>query len=527
MPDFDNQPNDSQTTQAVEVRVSYEYLRLSEDLQARLRAIEDNSRIAVTLLRLANRVSSCVPKMVNNINLLGVSVDDPTKISYLNFGRIDNAHENNQATRLWDDKNYRYHSSAGKVVRKLFESIYVNTLQPNLGALLCLIDEELIHRNGHRETEVVHDTIAKLFTEADYDEFNNLFRIEGFRQGDAGEVIYVKGHWIANFYHEKNYASLSGSLGNSCMRYERTQKFLQIYTQNHSVCKLAILLNKEGKLQGRALVWTIDGKDYYDRIYATSDLIQDRMKAFFLVKGLGTCYNGYSSYETVSLQCDTTNLDVNKRVLLTHDYYPYMDSLRFLDDEHSVLSNSDLKMGGSYWILNDTAGRYEEYGSNTTECSCCGRSDHDDNMCWIDASGDSNYHETLCDTCAVYSDYHNGYITRDDAHFVESISGWAMQSETTLDYTGDYILTRDSIELVDGSYASDSDEDLVQYNDGDYFILGNSEYDYVEYGDEYYKPEDCVETKDGITVPEALTIEHNGEIWLKSEFEEEQNLNLI
>ena len=32
MPDFDNQPNDSQTTQAVGVRVSYEYLRLSEDL---------------------------------------------------------------------------------------------------------------------------------------------------------------------------------------------------------------------------------------------------------------------------------------------------------------------------------------------------------------------------------------------------------------------------------------------------------------------------------------------------------------
>ena len=528
MPDFDNHLNHYESTEAVAVRVCYEYLRLSDDLVARLQAIKDNSRVAVTLLNLTNRVSSCVPNLVNNINMLGVSIDDPTKISYLNFGRIQAAYDARQTEKIWNDKNYRYHSSAGKVVRKLFDSIYVNTLQPNLGSLLCLIDEELIHRNGHRETEVVHDTIGKLFTEADYNEFNNLFRIEGFRQGDAGEVIYVKGHWIAHFYHEKNYASLSGTLGNSCMRYQRTQSFLDIYTHNPSVCKLAILLNKDGKLQGRALVWTVDDKDYYDRIYATSDLIQDRMKAFFLVKGLSTCFHGYSSYESIYLEGDSISLDVNKRVLLTHDQYPYMDSLKYLNEDHSILSNKESDMDGRYFILNDTSGRYEEYGGGTEECSCCGREAHVDDMCWIDVRNDDNHNQNLCDNCAIYSDYHTGYITRDDAAYVEYLNTWVLTSELTQDYNNEYIPTRDAVELIDGSYALPNDPDLVQYSDGDYFILGNDDYQYFEYNDEYYKPECCVETKDAEMVPEFLTIvDEEGQVWLRSEFEQQQNLNLI
>jgi len=75
MPDFDNHLNHSESTEAVAVRVCYEYLRLSDDLVARLQAIKDNSRVAVTLLNLTNRVSSCVPNLVNNINMLGVSIE--------------------------------------------------------------------------------------------------------------------------------------------------------------------------------------------------------------------------------------------------------------------------------------------------------------------------------------------------------------------------------------------------------------------------------------------------------------------
>jgi hypothetical protein len=526
MPDFDNQPNDSETTAAVEVRVNYEYLRLSEDLKSRLRAIQENSRVAAVVLHLAERVSSCVPDLVNNINFLGVSVDDPTKISYLNFGRIVSAYSNGQGHRIWEDKNYRYHSSAGKVVRKLFDSIYVNALQPNLGALLCLIDEELIHRNGHRSTEVVHDTIGKLFTETDYDQFNNLFRVEGFRQGDGAEVVYVKGHWIQELYLEQNYASLSGSLGNSCMRYTRTNKYLEIYAKNPSICKLAVILNQEGKVQARALVWTVEGKDYYDRIYAASDLIQDRMKAFFLVNGIDTCYNGYSGFKTVNIIEDPNNKDFDKRVLLSFDKYPYMDSLKYLDSSRNNLSNSDFNMeAGEYCILNGTDGNYEEVGSHLTECYCCGCETHVDDIIHIDFRRDDNYGENLCSTCGVYSEYHSAYITARDC--VEINDDYVLPAYTRVDYTGMHIISENAVELVDGRYADHDDDNLAEYDDGDAFILNNSAYQYVEYDGAYYKPEYCVETKDGEMVPTELTTEYEGKVWLTTELDSHLNLNLI
>lgn len=281
MPDLDVQPN---LTEGTELVITYDYLNISQDLRNRLVAIDEN-RIAATILKLTNGIGACIPKVPANLNYLGVSIDDPTKISYVSFDRVDKAYSNGQGHRIWEDKDYRYHSGAGKVIKKLLSSI------PNRICLLDFIRQELEFK-GKSMDEVTITNLQELFTEAEFDQFNNLFRIEGFRQGDSGEVIYVKGHWIAELYHEKNYASNSGNLGNSCMRYDRTNEFLDIYTKNLNSCKMAVLLNQDGKVQARALVWTVDNVEYYDRIYATSDLIQDRMKAFFLVKGIETCYPG-------------------------------------------------------------------------------------------------------------------------------------------------------------------------------------------------------------------------------------------
>jgi hypothetical protein len=510
----------------VEKPISYERLQFSEDLRQRLTAITRSSFIARILCLTQESCERVIADTNAGMNYFGVSIDDPTKISYLTYDRVYSCYSKGESHRIWNDKDYRYHSGAGKVVRKLLASIPVNLSPPDND-----FDRRIHYCITENKPELFerHVTnLSDLFTEADFDGFNSLFRTEGFRQGDTGEVIYVRGHWIAELYHEKNYASFSGTLGNSCMRYERTNKYLDIYVKNPSICKLAVLLNKEGRVQGRALVWTKDGVDYYDRIYYTSDLIQDRMKAFFLTQGIETCYPGYSNYKKIRFDEDTTNTDFDKRVILRHDNYPYMDSLKFLEENQSFISNCDIQLKGSgYYILNDTSGQYEDVSSNTIECNHCGREVQEDDSVYVDNSNDENHNCSLCTDCGVYSEYHNTYITREYAVYVDSVDSWVIRDYAVEDYSGEYIVPRDAIVLIDGRYADHDDGNLEQYVSGEYFILNSSSYEYVEYNNQYYKVEDCEETRDGVLVPSQYTAEHNGEVWLHSDLEDHLNLNLI
>ena len=518
--------------QTVEETITYDSIRLSNDLINRIVAIKEKSLLARFILDLTLTCDPIIGDVKSHLNYLGVSVDDPTKISYLTYDRVKSAISTGNPDRIWEDKNFRYHSSAGKVVRKFLETIIVeNGLYKrndvSYSSVHTCIYNLLLSKGVYEVPEGVYN-LSTLFTEADYNDFNNVFRIEGFRQGDAGEVIFVKGHWIAELYHEKNYASLSGTLGNSCMRYERTNQYLDIYTKNPSICKLAALLNTQGKLQGRALVWTVDGVDYYDRIYATSDLIQDRMKAFFLINKIETCYPGYSGYKEVTISENLDLKDFDKRVILNHQYYPYMDSLKYLNETKTVLSTEQYKVDGSqYFILNCTGGGYESSRGSTFDCSCCGRETDEDELCHIDVRRDDNYGEDLCSGCAVFSDYHSGYITRDEAVWIEGTE-WVSRDIAISDYDGEWILEDEALQLYDGTYAHHQDPDLAEYeNDRGYFILSSTAFDYVEYNSEYYHPDDCVETRDGETTPAYLTTEHEGEVWLTENLKEHLNLNLL
>ena len=528
MPEFESE---NQNVQETTERITYTYLKASTDFLERIKAIQDNSILAKFLCRLSYEGVYFIPNVNGSIDYLGVSVDDPTKISYLTYERALSAFTKNENTRVWEDKNYRYHSGAGKVIRKLLSATHTNMFlgdyahSPNA---FNQVVSEVRQTYGHFVVPENGCFVSEMFTEADFDTFNNLFRVEGFRQGDTSEVVFVKGHWIKEMYHEKNYASLSGTLGNSCMRYERTNQYLDIYVKNPSICKLAVLLNSLGQVQARALVWTVDGIDYHDRIYYTSDLIHDRMKAFFLTNNIETCARQYSGNKTIKIQADPLNKDFDKRVLFTHDYYPYMDNLTYLGEDRTVLTNdANCFQGEEYLILNSTGGGYDSSAPSTVECNCCGRETDEDSIFFIDCRRDDNRGESLCEDCAVYSDVYGEYITRDDAAFLEGRQTWALLADCIEDYLGTYILGDDAVELVNGQYAHTDDSDLSYYVDGDAFLMDHSSFPYVEYNGEYYKVEDCVEDREGNTYPERHTTEYEGEIWLTDNLDKHLNLNLI
>jgi len=107
-------------------------------------------------------------------------------------------------------------------------------------------------------------------TDSQLEEFVNSYKAT-FDSKDESDFKLVSGEEIRKWYLEDNYLEVKGQLGNSCMRYERCQKYLDIYVQNPEVCSLLVLFDGD-KVKGRALVWELsDGSKYMDRIYTITD----------------------------------------------------------------------------------------------------------------------------------------------------------------------------------------------------------------------------------------------------------------
>jgi hypothetical protein len=155
---------------------------LSEDLKDLLSKIEKQSVVAALLLKKRHIKDDLVE---NHVNFISVSSDDCTKISYLTPDRADAMDE----SEFWTSKR-RFHIKPGGLISKLFKNI------------------------SGRDIEI----------------FSTLFRNVAKRK--KIDFKTVRGKDIRRYYDLESYASESGSLGASCMKYERCQDYLEIYTEN-------------------------------------------------------------------------------------------------------------------------------------------------------------------------------------------------------------------------------------------------------------------------------------------------------
>jgi hypothetical protein len=207
----------------------------------------------------------------------------------------------------------------------------------------------------------------------------------------------VKGNDIKFWYLQDRYEKRdSGSLGSSCMRYSKAQKFFDIYTQNDDVVSLIILKsrNDPDKIMGRALLWDatfINRTDltedadikFMDKIY-----VNDYSDENFFIKfarSNGFYYKKSQDSSETPIMFDGKELDDDESYMSVsinggrYDYYPYMDTLKYYDDR-GILTNCD---GESYdYTLQETEGGDGSCstcgGSGEIECRNCG-GDGDEN----------------------------------------------------------------------------------------------------------------------------------------------------
>lgn len=195
-------------------------------------------------------------------------------------------------------------------------------------------------------TIIVADELARL-TDSDIEQFSN--RVKAVNELQSGKMHVVRGADIAYWYH----ASSSGeNRVSSCMAHDSRIKFLRMYCDNPENVGLLIMLDANGFMKGRALVWTLDdGRTFMDRIYG-ADSVRSAFRSHATQQGwIHSDAREYQNWlynrqkdkpNEATLFCtmrrsydpDGVYPDTGERVV-----HPYADTMRYLNAKTGRLTN--------------------------------------------------------------------------------------------------------------------------------------------------------------------------------------------
>jgi hypothetical protein len=268
-------------------------LIISEELRDLLSEIEADSQVAKLLLKRRHEKEDLVDDPINFISI----AHDKNKISYLTTDRIGKIQD---PSEYWSSSR-RFAVKPGGFISKIFKDI----------------------------------------TSKEVEKFSNLYRAQSNKAVFTWNV--VDGSKMLNYYHLGSYAQERGTLGASCMKYDNCQDYLGIYTNNRNKVKMLVMLNDEGGLMGRALLWNLDTHKIMDRIYTIADeefVFQFKKWATdngYLYKSEQNWYNTLN-FENFSTPKQELKLSV-KLDESSFISYPYVDTFKFLDEEAGVIRN--------------------------------------------------------------------------------------------------------------------------------------------------------------------------------------------
>lgn len=355
-------------------RKTYDLI-ISEELRAVLSEIESDSLVAQLLLKKRHDKEDLVEDPINFISV----AHDKTKVSYLTTDRIAKIEDSS----LYWSSSRRFAVKPGGFISKLFKNI------------------------SAKEVE----------------KFSNLYRAQSNKAKFTLKV--VEGDDIKTYYHINSYAQERGTLGASCMKYDNCQDYLGIYTENTNKVKLLVMLNEDGGLMGRALLWDFDTNKIMDRIYTIADeefVFQFKKWATdngYLYKSEQNWYNTLF-FENLSTEKKELKLEI-KLDNSQFRRYPYVDTFKFFDEEKGLLLN--YLPGGDFRTLCASDGG--KYGSDYLS--------FDDIDRVLRHRGDVVYVRYLdlrtsnSNTC--YSEIHDQYILSRDARYDEEIGEYLFNEE--------------------------------------------------------------------------------------------------
>jgi hypothetical protein len=360
-----------------------------------------------------------------------------------------------------------------------------------------IIDDRMFEDNG---IVVVTDRMIE--------EFSNLCASYVMANGDdesqASAVnLYVCSGEFIKLYYDLNYASslASGNLSGSCMGFKDSY-FFDIYAANPKVCSMVVALDSEHKVAGRALLWkTMDHGYCMDTIYASETLrplfIEFAIKNNIRYKAQQSCH--HNQFDMLNGQ-RVNNAHVQVKLSYSDfEYYPYVDTLYYLDDDENILSNYEYDDCDTYYSLRSTCGEREEINSrhtvyddwddrdideddsvyldyrrpsgsrwcghthidNTVNCNGCGRNILEEDAVYVSGDWYLNVEEY------VVEDDHTGHlILREESVYCRYSDITTHQDHAVELYNDEYEISDNVVTLHDGRLASKEDNNVVRLDDG-------------------------------------------------------------
>ena len=280
--------------------------------------------------------------------------------------------------------------------------------------IALLLGEEAVKNSEVSVGRFVRALLTKSgikFKDAEIEDFVYKYRAEVEKMKDALNKRFrvVKGDDIKKYYHRNKYESESGDLGNSCMRYDRCQMYLDIHTQN-SQASLLLLMSEteEDKICGRAILWEMEPYEkstkVMDRIYVIRTADQQLFKDWAIENGYWFKERqDFSEYTEFIFQDKETGEQERRQGEFSvkldnggeYPSYPYMDSFKYYNPRNGTLYNSS-NFDYTY-ELTDTEGG----NGSCNNCGGSGRVDCDD----CDGDGEVGCNEcdadgvVRCDEC--------------------------------------------------------------------------------------------------------------------------------
>jgi hypothetical protein len=286
--------------------------------------------------------------------------------------------------------------------------------------------------------EVIKVPLSDSTIEKFVNEFKSMF---DFEKDGTNRLEIVSGEDIRKWYLYKNYSEVRGQLGNSCMRYDNCQEYLDIYVENPEVCKLLVMWADPSKttICGRSLVWTLtDGKMVMDRIYTVVDYQQELFSKYAKDNGIESV-NSLRYGQEIQL----------KKWKFT--YYPYMDNFLCLNINTGILVNNDSVWPSPGWYkLQNTGGEavtdevvWSEYHSDYI---------HQNEAVWCEGEGDYCHEND-----AIYLEYKDEYVTpnAEISHSVYSGENYHSDDCVYSDTLGDNLYLESAIQLQINYYGDD------------------------------------------------------------------------
>jgi hypothetical protein len=351
-------------------------ISVSQELQVILRMMEKNSEIAQMLLKQRHPVDSLVDGYVNYIC---ISKSDKTKISYLTQDR-----ENSVNGDHWHSSK-RFNAKPGAFIRKVFTGL------------------------SDRQVEI----------------FSTLFK--NIQSSPDFTMRVVEGNDIIKYYFYETYAEQTSSLGASCMKHGDCQDFLNLYADNPETIKMLIMVNRDGRLVGRSILWDIEPNKIMDRIYTIND---DEYSYQFKkwADDNGYWYKKEQKWNNTLFFESKGNpiLSEMSIVLKNTNYrrYPYLDTFKFFDPDSKIFYNY-IPKDKEIYTLSTTDGTKQTSDYLARD----GKTDlfhYKNETIWLEYKGYRTHQNNL-----FYSDVNDKYILKEDALYNEEL--------------GDYIFIDDSL----------------------------------------------------------------------------------